>query len=222
MSPPPARTSPRRSRSTRWASTEPPGRRDAGRGSISRYIAVDHRRDAPLARLELGEDLLLAHPPVDDQRRGHGPGACRPRGRGRADRRGRRGRAADRGSPYRAVMSPSGGETTVVDQPMTWSPVNRAPVPSSAKQRWLEVWPGRGDRRERPAARLRRARRRRARGRDDSRNRRRRRRADRHPRAPAARSRRSARRSRRRAAGWPGCGRDGCGCTGSRRSARPA
>ena len=39
-------------------------------------------------------------------------------------------------------MSPSGGTTTVVDHPITWSPVKRAFSSSRAKQRWLEVWPG--------------------------------------------------------------------------------
>ena len=73
---------------------------------------------------------------------------------------------------------------------------------------------------QRPIRRRRAPRRRPAPGRADSRNRRRRRRAGRHPRAPAARSRRSARRWPPRAAGSPGCGRDGCGCRGSRRSAR--
>ena len=31
---------------------------------------------------------------------------------------------------------------TVVDQPITWSPVNRACSSASAKHRWLDVWPG--------------------------------------------------------------------------------
>jgi hypothetical protein len=39
-------------------------------------------------------------------------------------------------------MSPSGGVITVVDQPMMWSPLNRAFSSFSAKQTWLEVWPG--------------------------------------------------------------------------------
>ena len=39
-------------------------------------------------------------------------------------------------------MSPSGGLTTLVDQDMTWSALNSVPVPSSAKQRWLAMWPG--------------------------------------------------------------------------------
>ncbi len=38
-------------------------------------------------------------------------------------------------------MSPSGGETMVVDHDMTWSPVNTVPS-SSAKARWSEAWPG--------------------------------------------------------------------------------
>ena len=39
-------------------------------------------------------------------------------------------------------MSPSGGETTVVDQPMIWSPEKSAASSSKAKQRWFDVWPG--------------------------------------------------------------------------------
>ena len=39
-------------------------------------------------------------------------------------------------------MSPSGGETMVVDHPMTWSPENKAPVSIRANARWLEVCPG--------------------------------------------------------------------------------
>jgi hypothetical protein len=39
-------------------------------------------------------------------------------------------------------MSPSGGDITLVDHPMTWSPLNRMPLSGSAKQRWFEVWPG--------------------------------------------------------------------------------
>ena len=39
-------------------------------------------------------------------------------------------------------MLPSGGEITAVDQPMTWSPDSSALSSFSAKQRWLEMWPG--------------------------------------------------------------------------------
>ena len=39
-------------------------------------------------------------------------------------------------------MSPSGGAMTLVDQPITWSPLNRMPASGSAKHRWFEVWPG--------------------------------------------------------------------------------
>src|SRR5665213_1343185 len=39
-------------------------------------------------------------------------------------------------------MSPSGGAITLVDQPMTWSPVNSVFSLASAKHRWFEVWPG--------------------------------------------------------------------------------
>ena len=39
-------------------------------------------------------------------------------------------------------MSPSGGVITVVDQPMMWSPENRAFSSFRPKQMWLEVWPG--------------------------------------------------------------------------------
>src|SRR5579875_3247824 len=31
---------------------------------------------------------------------------------------------------------------TLVDQPMTWSPLNRMPCSGQAKHRWFEVWPG--------------------------------------------------------------------------------
>ena len=39
-------------------------------------------------------------------------------------------------------MSPSGGVTTVVLQPITWSPVNSARSSARAKHRWFEVCPG--------------------------------------------------------------------------------
>ena len=42
-------------------------------------------------------------------------------------------------------MSPSGGETTVVLHPITWSPVNRTRPADRlviAKHMWLEVCPG--------------------------------------------------------------------------------
>ena len=39
-------------------------------------------------------------------------------------------------------MSPSGGETTVVLHPITWSPGNSTASSSRAKHVWLEVWPG--------------------------------------------------------------------------------
>ena len=39
-------------------------------------------------------------------------------------------------------MSPSGGETMLVDQPITWSPQSRVSSSRSAKQRWFEQWPG--------------------------------------------------------------------------------
>ena len=41
-----------------------------------------------------------------------------------------------------AAMSPSGGDTTVVLQPITWSPVNSTPSSSNAKQMWFDVCPG--------------------------------------------------------------------------------
>ena len=39
-------------------------------------------------------------------------------------------------------MLPSGGATTLVFQPITWSPENRISVPSSAKHRWSGACPG--------------------------------------------------------------------------------
>ena len=39
-------------------------------------------------------------------------------------------------------MSPSGGETTVVLHPITWSPGNSTPSSSNAKHMWFDVWPG--------------------------------------------------------------------------------
>ena len=49
-------------------------------------------------------------------------------------------------------MSPSGGAMTLVDQPITWSPLNRMLGSASAKHRWFEVWPGRVHRLEPPFA----------------------------------------------------------------------
>ena len=39
-------------------------------------------------------------------------------------------------------MSPSGGDTTVVLQPITWSPGNSTPCSGKAKHMWFDVWPG--------------------------------------------------------------------------------
>ena len=39
-------------------------------------------------------------------------------------------------------MSPSGGDTTVVLQPITWSPGNSTPSSANAQHMWFEVWPG--------------------------------------------------------------------------------
>ena len=39
-------------------------------------------------------------------------------------------------------MSPSGGDTTVVLQPITWSPVKSARSSASAQHVWFDVWPG--------------------------------------------------------------------------------
>src|SRR5207237_353819 len=41
-----------------------------------------------------------------------------------------------------AAISPSGGAMTLVDHPMTWSPLNRMPLSGSAKHKWFEVCPG--------------------------------------------------------------------------------
>ena len=97
-----------------------PGAPGAAADRCSRYIASTIAGIRPSPRLELARGSAS---------RASGGGRSAPRtwavrlldrrAVGRIDRRGRRGRAADRGSPYRAVMSPSGGETTVVDQPMT-------------------------------------------------------------------------------------------------------
>ena len=48
-------------------------------------------------------------------------------------------------------MAPSGGATMEVDQPMMWSPVNRAFSSTSSKQTWFMVWPGVLDRAQRVA-----------------------------------------------------------------------
>ena len=47
-------------------------------------------------------------------------------------------------------MSPSGGDTTVVLQPITWSPGNSTPCSAKAKHMWFDVWPGVCTPRDRP------------------------------------------------------------------------
>ena len=63
---PSSRTRPRRSRSTRWASTDRPAAGNR-RGSMSGVHRGDHRRDPALAALEMAEYLALAHPAMLDQ-----------------------------------------------------------------------------------------------------------------------------------------------------------
>ena len=71
--------------------------------------------------------LLLALHPVADQRADILLRVRHRRARAPDNRSGRRAaRSLSRLRIYSA-MSPSGGTTTVVDQPITWSPVNSAP-----------------------------------------------------------------------------------------------
>ena len=63
----------------------------------------------------------------------HIAAAWSPAARAPDNRCGRRAAAACRGSPCMSAMSPSGGTTTVVDQPITWSPVSSAPCVGEAQ-----------------------------------------------------------------------------------------